>query len=353
MVNDNGPGTSRQWRQRTCSASGSRDPLQSGFWSTVAPRYQRLVLVPSNLCTREGFVDYTAFSLLAGRHGLAINAGLTARYDVDRAKSYCDELDLELRSGPKSAGSLYIVRPDLVSRLARDSGAGTTCTLVDGFGVCFAAESYAAWQDTFDIVRARLPSTEELMRFEDGLNDAYRQTLKRAPHAAAPAALRIEGLARYLAYRAEGCDDNAAVSKTLARVTERDERRASAARRRRCTICRLPTRRLRLPARSKTAFAEHPARLPTRPPSISRARPYGCRRTSVSACAAPANRTRVRPCSRPSPVHPAKHPAHPRHLILLPVATIGSSQSEGSRPRRPPSRAWVAGVAQPVRAGVS
>ena len=101
------------------STYGFRDPLQSGFWSTVAPRYQRLVLVPSNLCTREGFVDYTAFSLLAGRHGLAINAGLTARYDVDRAKSYCDELDLELRSGPKSAGSLYIVRPDLRAAASR------------------------------------------------------------------------------------------------------------------------------------------------------------------------------------------------------------------------------------------
>jgi hypothetical protein len=203
---------------------GFRDPLQSGFWSRVATRYKRLILVPSNLCTREGFVDYSAFSLLAGRSALAINAGITARYDVDRAKEYCDELNQELRAGPKTAGSLYIVRPDLVSRLAHDSAPGTICTLVDGFGVCFSAESYADWQDTFDVVRSRLPSTEELVRFYDGLNDAYWHTLKRAPHVASPGALRIEGLARYLAYRAEGCDDGEAVSKTLARVTEKTSR---------------------------------------------------------------------------------------------------------------------------------
>lgn len=202
------------------STYGFRDPLQSGFWSSVAPRYERLVLVPSNLCIREGFVDYTAFSLLAGRYGLAINAGITARYDVDRAKSYCDELNLELRSGPKSAGSLYIVRPDLVSRLARDSGGGTTCTLVDGVGVCFAAQSYAQWQDAFDVIRSRLPPAGELARFHDGLNEVYRTVLQRAQGSAPAAAVRVEGLARYLAYRVEGCTDEEASSMTLARLTE-------------------------------------------------------------------------------------------------------------------------------------
>jgi hypothetical protein len=121
---------------RDRQAFGFRDPLQNAFWATTAPRFRQLVLVPSNLCVREGFVDYRPFALLAGRYGRGINAGQTARYDVRAAERYCSDLDREFREGQWNVDSLYIVRPDLVPGDAR--GEAKRCTVVDGFGVCFA-----------------------------------------------------------------------------------------------------------------------------------------------------------------------------------------------------------------------
>jgi hypothetical protein len=132
---------------------GYRDPLNSRFWRVVPRHYERLVLFPSNVCDRDGRVDYLPFALLAGRHGLAINAGATARYDVRRAAAYCDAVNREVSDGlTPAAGSLYIVRPDLMPRVAPQVTArGGMCTTIDGYGVCFSTDSYRAWQGAFAI----------------------------------------------------------------------------------------------------------------------------------------------------------------------------------------------------------
>ena len=145
---------------------GFRNPLNSRFWDIAAPHYQRLILIPSNLCERNGYVEYSAFALLAGRHRMAINSGMTARYDVPRARVYCGQLDQEVRDGLTTAGSLYVVRPGPAARVAPLAAAnGSTCTAVDGFGVCFSADSYRQWRQDFEIPRAKLPPTEEFVRF--------------------------------------------------------------------------------------------------------------------------------------------------------------------------------------------
>ena len=124
---------------------GFRNPLQSAFWDVVPAHYNQLVLVPSNLCVGGGYIDDAAFSLLAGRFGLGINSGMTARYDVQKARTYCHELDVEVGSGRPRQGSLYIVRADRLARArAPQSGDEARCTMVDGFGVCFTADSYCA-----------------------------------------------------------------------------------------------------------------------------------------------------------------------------------------------------------------
>jgi hypothetical protein len=203
---------------RDLQAFGFRDPLQSRFWNIAAPHYRQLVLIPSNLCTYSEYVDYSAFSLLAGRYGLGINAGITARYDVTRSRTYCGELAQEIRDGMRANGSLYIVRADLLPRLAPSEADGTQarCTVVDGFGVCFSPESYAQWRDGFDVVRSRLPSRDEFVRFYEELNATYRTALGRPPREApATADVRVEGLVRYLSYRMEGCSHADAESRTL------------------------------------------------------------------------------------------------------------------------------------------
>ena len=196
---------------------GFRNPLNSRFWDIAAPHYQRLILIPSNLCERNGYVEYSAFALLAGRHRMAINSGMTARYDVPRARVYCGQLDQEVRDGLITAGSLYVVRRDMLSRVAPLAAAnGSTCTTIDGFGVCFSADSYRQWRQDFEIPRAKLPPTEEFVRFYAVLSEIYRSALGR-PARTTPETTdrRIDALVRYLADRLEGCGHDEAVARTL------------------------------------------------------------------------------------------------------------------------------------------
>jgi hypothetical protein len=205
---------------------GFRNPLQNAFWNVVPAHYDQLVLVPSNLCVGGGYIDDAAFSLLAGRFGLGINSGMTARYDVQKARTYCHELDLEVGSGRPRKGSLYVVRADRLARARPpQTGEDARCTMVDGFGVCFRADSYSQWKDSFDIVRSRLPSTDEFVAFYEFLSDTYRTTLGRAAREVpAGAPTRVEALVRYLAYRVEGCSHGEAESKTLRTVAGENER---------------------------------------------------------------------------------------------------------------------------------
>jgi len=193
---------------RDLSVFGFRNPLQSRFWTAALPHYRHLVLVPSNLCTFAGYVDYSAFSLLAGEYGLGINSGLTARYDTKKAATYCNTLAQEVDDGMRTEGSLYVVRPDILRELMKRPRQGQAqCTVVDGFGVCFSAASYATWRDEFDPIRSRLPNRDEFVRFYRHLDETYRTTLGRAPRdAAGTIDARVEGVVRYLAYRMEGCD---------------------------------------------------------------------------------------------------------------------------------------------------
>ena len=127
---------------------GFRDPLVSRFWTVAAPHFERLVLVPTNLCDRNGAIDYRAFGLLAGRHGLALNAGSASRHDGRRAAEYSQAMARELREGLAEPGTLYVVRPDLLPEVrATSARRGTECTVVDGFGVCFAQAGTQAWRE--------------------------------------------------------------------------------------------------------------------------------------------------------------------------------------------------------------
>ena len=131
---------------------GFRDPLGSRLWSAATPNYQRLVLYPSNLCGRNGAIDYLPFSLLAARHRIPINAGSTARYDVPRAAAYCAQLEKEILAGMTTPDTLYVVRRDLLPGVLSSEPSDTRpiCTEADGFGVCFSRESYERWRADFE-----------------------------------------------------------------------------------------------------------------------------------------------------------------------------------------------------------
>lgn len=137
---------------RTLDDFGYRDPLASPVW-TVAPRhYRRIVMVPSNLCARGETVDLRPFELLAGREGLAINAGATARFDQPRAAVYCQAMAQDVAAGLRDEDALYVMAPERLPTPASTSE--RVCGVADGFGVCVSARSYARWRDaaplTFD-----------------------------------------------------------------------------------------------------------------------------------------------------------------------------------------------------------
>jgi hypothetical protein len=198
---------------------GFRDPLVSRFWTVVMPHYDDLVLIPPNLCELQGPVDFAPFALRAGLHGQSINAGITARFDVRRARQYCRALGQEVRQGIRPGRALYVVRLDLLGELLGRGNPPPMCSVVDGYGVCFSAESHARWRDSFDLPRSRLPATDEFVRFYGDLDETYRSLLGRSPRDA-PGALdvRLEGLVRYLSWRMEGCDHVEAELRTLARL---------------------------------------------------------------------------------------------------------------------------------------
>jgi hypothetical protein len=215
-------------RIRDISRFGFRDPLRSHFWTVVPPHYQRLVLIPTNLCTRDGFVDYFPFALLAGRTGMAINAGTTARYDWLKGDAYCLDLDREIQEGLRSKDSLYIVRADLLPKIVPQADA-TLCTVVDRYGVCFAADTYARWQDAYDVVRSKLPPTEEVVQFYGELNQLYRDALGRPPRETGiETNVRVESVVRYLSFRVEGCGHDEAEQRALRYLTGTRERKLCA-----------------------------------------------------------------------------------------------------------------------------
>jgi Family of unknown function (DUF6311) len=99
---------------RAMRAVGFANPLQSRFWDVVPPHYRRVVLFPSRMCTAEATFDYRPFALLAGRHGVGINVGGTARPASGPTVRYCRSLDRDIAAGTLDPDSLYVVRSDLV-----------------------------------------------------------------------------------------------------------------------------------------------------------------------------------------------------------------------------------------------
>ena len=137
---------------------GFNNPLKSPFWAVAPPHYERLTLVPTSLCTPSIAFDDRAFILLAGRHGLAVNAGAAARHDLQRARQHCSELSQQLRSGHVAEDALYVLSSDAAALFKSAAGAALACTAVDRFTVCFSPRTRLAWQDAFDIGAGGGPS---------------------------------------------------------------------------------------------------------------------------------------------------------------------------------------------------
>ena len=130
---------------RTIGDHGFRDPLVSRVWEVAPHHYERLVLVPSNLCAREGVLDLRPFLLLAGRERLAINAGATARDYLRRAAEDRAALAHDVEAGLPHPAALYVMAPELLP--SPGTVGDRVCGVADGVGLCVSAASYERWRD--------------------------------------------------------------------------------------------------------------------------------------------------------------------------------------------------------------
>lgn len=196
-----------------------RTPLSTDrFWSSALPHYRHLSLYPTNICHSEA-LSYSAFALLAGRFRNTLNAGETARPDVEQVARYCADLELHRSLGLVAADTLYVMAPALAAPFAARAQPPVQCADVDGFAVCFVRSTYQRWQDAFDIASLVLPAVEELAEFYRELNDEYRTRLARPPQTLATAPEeRLALLRRYAWYRTGGCDHAAALEKAFSVV---------------------------------------------------------------------------------------------------------------------------------------
>ena len=200
---------------RPVRARDWKNPLQSRLWSTAAPRYKHLTLMPTNMCSpSQDALDYTPFALLAGNAGITVNGGFAARYDLQKVTNYCRDVFARWQSGEFVDDELYVLKPQLAQTYLRATKVPVVCTPVDNHVICFTASSYLAWQHEYDLARERLPPREELTRFRDRLDMIYRDELRRPRASAAVApADAAEWVAKYLAFRVAGCDHQQARSK--------------------------------------------------------------------------------------------------------------------------------------------
>jgi hypothetical protein len=232
---------------RLMRAATFNSPLHSRFWDVVPQHYRRIVLFPTRMCTAELTFDFRPFALLAGRHGIAINAGTAARADTPKVDGYCRGLERGMSLGTVDADTLYVLRNDLVSSFRARTRTPTICVTIDDHSVCVAQETLVKWQDEFDLMLAILPSLEELVTFYRALDSEYRLRLMRpARPVGASLEERLTLLARYLWYRRGGCTHDEASHKIL-RADDREVR-----------ICGDPFRPHTLPSVAETfAFRMH------------------------------------------------------------------------------------------------
>jgi hypothetical protein len=193
-----------------------RNPLQSHFWDVVPRHYRAMYLFPTSMCTPAEFVAHEPFSLLAGRNGMAINAGAPARTSSEELARFCRVSEFEISSGLVSKNVLYVLRRDLTRNFQAAAQTPVICVSLDGYGVCVSQESYARWQDDVDVMFLVLPSLTEMMGFYAELDREYASNLRRpAISLKASTEERVTALMRYLWYGLGGCDRTTAQAKLL------------------------------------------------------------------------------------------------------------------------------------------
>jgi hypothetical protein len=118
----------------------------SPVWHQLLPHYRHLVIVPATQCGGAP-VEHEELAYLAGLHGLTINSGLGARWDVAARRRYCGGLDAAISRGEIGDDSIYLVTPAYEERLRAVAEGRVVCGALDAARICVTSVSYQVWRD--------------------------------------------------------------------------------------------------------------------------------------------------------------------------------------------------------------
>ena len=107
-----------------------QQPLHCDAWRSATERYRQMVIVPSAGWDQDTEV---AFTLFAGRSGLAINTGSPARVDWSALRRSRDALQRQLADGPLDASTVYVVHPRDIDGFVTAHRGRISCRAIDAF----------------------------------------------------------------------------------------------------------------------------------------------------------------------------------------------------------------------------
>jgi hypothetical protein len=131
-------------------------PLAADFWRVVTPSYRHLVAIPPNTCSPQG-IDFLPVALLAGDHGLSVNAAMAARYDVEKLRQYCRQLGDDIVGGRINPDVLYVLQPASAAAFMRNAEAPLICARVDGHVACVREDTADKWRESVSVALERVP----------------------------------------------------------------------------------------------------------------------------------------------------------------------------------------------------
>ena len=120
-------------RNRDPSTYAWQQPLHWDAWRSATERYRQMVIVPSAGWDQDTEV---AFTLFAGRSGLAINTGSPARVDWSALRRSRDALQRQLADGPLDASTVYVVHPRDIDGFVTAHRGRISCRAIDAFHAC-------------------------------------------------------------------------------------------------------------------------------------------------------------------------------------------------------------------------
>lgn len=122
-------------------APGTR--LTDPRWANLAHGRRHLTLLPPVACGKPAG-PYLPFQLFAAGHGLTLNTGYVARWNLKATQQYCTALAKQAEAGAWSVEDIYVIGPDARWKAFLEHAPTLSCEKLDSYQVCVVPDREAA-----------------------------------------------------------------------------------------------------------------------------------------------------------------------------------------------------------------